>query len=282
MSVPYMNMLPSTTDPYAQGVIQIVKGLQRQLNKRGARLEVDGGMGGRTVAALSKFAGPRWYDKSWAQLMGDVESGGAWQGWDRQNRAANPEGVDGFEEDLGADSEGIWYCSPAQPQGGCTVIPGVAIPWNVTTLTFFNSIQRAINALLAKRGKPPIGVDGRIGPSTVRAMETLSQPSWDNVITQVNVETVARGAGPVVDMLQNMMHEEGATYVPDPKTNSAPSIAVNGKVKNPSTDDMKDGAGQGGPLAMLKSPLGLAAIAIGGMLIYTSGKPGKSKKRGRR
>jgi hypothetical protein len=161
------------------------------------------------------------------------------------------------------------------------VIPGVAIPWNETTLTFFNSIQRAINALLAKRGKPLIGVDGRIGPSTVKAMEVLSQPSWDNVIPDINVETVARGAGPVVDMLQNMMHKEGAAYVPDPKTSSPPTVAVGGKVRNPSTADMESAAGQGGALAMLKSPLGIAAIAIGGMVLLSSGKPSK-KKRGKR
>jgi hypothetical protein len=281
MSVPYLNMLPSTTDPYAQGVIQIVKGLQRLLNNRGARLEVDGGLGGKTVEELAKFAGPRWYDKSWAQLLGDVETGGKWQGWDRQNRAANPEGVGDFMEDLGAVSEGIWYCSPAQVQGGCTPIAGVSIPWNVTTLTFFNAIQRAINALLAKRGKPLIGVDGRIGPATVRAMETLSQPSWDNVIPEINNETIARGAGPVVDMLQNMMHAEGATYVPDPRTSSPPTVAIKGAVVNPSTSAMAAAAGGGGALAMLKSPLGLAAIAVGGLLVYSSSKPRK-KKRGKR
>jgi hypothetical protein len=87
MSIPYMNMLPSTTDPYAQGVMQIVRGLQRLLNKRGAKLIEDSGMGEKTVRAMMIYAGPRWPDKSWAQLYGDVISGQKWAGWDRHGRS---------------------------------------------------------------------------------------------------------------------------------------------------------------------------------------------------
>lgn len=72
LSIPFMYMLPSTGDPYAQGIQQLVEGLQRILNRRGARLEVDGSMGQATVAALVPYAGPRWYDKNWVQLYGDI------------------------------------------------------------------------------------------------------------------------------------------------------------------------------------------------------------------
>jgi hypothetical protein len=87
MSIPYMNMAPGTTDPYTQGVIQLVQGLQRLLNQQGAKLEVDGGMGADTVAALVPFSGARWYDKSWAQLYADVISGKPWPGYIREDRA---------------------------------------------------------------------------------------------------------------------------------------------------------------------------------------------------
>jgi len=86
MSVDYMWMLPRTVDPYAQGVMQAVEGLQRLLNKRGAHLEVDGGLGAETVRALIKFSGPRWYDRNFAQLYGDVISGRTWPGYDRDER----------------------------------------------------------------------------------------------------------------------------------------------------------------------------------------------------
>jgi hypothetical protein len=79
MSIPYMFELPRTSDPYAQGVIQIVQGLQQILNKRGAHLDVDGGLGIKTIRALRKYAGPAWHDKTWTQLYGDVLAGKPWE-----------------------------------------------------------------------------------------------------------------------------------------------------------------------------------------------------------
>ena len=66
--------LPRTTDPYSAGMIILVKAVQRGLNKLGFDLDVDGGLGERTVAAITAVSGPRWYDKSWVQIMGDVLS----------------------------------------------------------------------------------------------------------------------------------------------------------------------------------------------------------------
>ncbi|HZJ67650.1 MAG TPA: hypothetical protein VFD36_29305 [Kofleriaceae bacterium] len=89
MSIPYMNMTPLTTEPYAQGVLQLVKGLQRLLNRRGNKLAVDGGLGEATQKALMVYAGPRWMEKSWAQLYGDVINGVGWQGYVRNARGAD-------------------------------------------------------------------------------------------------------------------------------------------------------------------------------------------------
>lgn len=100
LSIPYMNFLPSTTDPYAQGVIQLAQSLQRLLNMRGAGLVVDGGLGPDTVSAVMRFSGPLWYDRSWAQLMGDVMTGRPWKGWIRNGRVDDP-----TENGLGDDVE---------------------------------------------------------------------------------------------------------------------------------------------------------------------------------
>jgi len=91
MSIPYMNMLPGTTEPYAQGVQQMIKGLQRLMNRQRPKrmLVEDGGMGDEMIAELKRYAGPRWYDKSWAQLYADVISGELWQGWVREDRGAS-------------------------------------------------------------------------------------------------------------------------------------------------------------------------------------------------
>jgi hypothetical protein len=98
MSIPYMNMLPRTTDPYTQGVMQIVAGLQTLLNDRGANLQVDGGMGQDTLAELLVYSGPGWYDKSWAQLYTDVMSNEKWGGWKRTSR------IEGMHQSVGDTS----------------------------------------------------------------------------------------------------------------------------------------------------------------------------------
>ncbi len=110
MSLPYMFFLPRTSDPYAQGVIQIVQGLQTLLNRHGADLEVDGGLGKKTIAALAKFSGPRWHDKSWAQLYGDVLRGRRWGGIIRQERGGPKPGAMGYD-----------YVSPPNPLGSSLV-----------------------------------------------------------------------------------------------------------------------------------------------------------------
>lgn len=101
MSIPYMNFLPGTTEPYAQGVQQIVRGLQRLLVRRGARLAIDGGMGQHTVDALKVYAGPRWYEKSWAQLYADVIEGEPWPGFIRIDRGMARDAMAGWDYSRG-------------------------------------------------------------------------------------------------------------------------------------------------------------------------------------
>ena len=72
MGQQYAFFLPVTTDPYAQGVMLIVECLQKGLNKLGCNLKVDGGLGEKTSACIEKVSGPKWRQKSWVQIMGDV------------------------------------------------------------------------------------------------------------------------------------------------------------------------------------------------------------------
>lgn len=104
LAIPYMWFLPRTSDPYAQGIMMIVEGLQRLLNQRGARLAVDGGLGVKTVAALVKYSGASWYDKNWVQLYGDVLQGDRWAGYERAQRAQTQQAIAGWESDLGSTS----------------------------------------------------------------------------------------------------------------------------------------------------------------------------------
>ena len=95
LSLPYVSMIPRTCDPYAQGVIQLVQGLQNALNSRGAHLELDGGLGPATAKEIAKYAGPRWYDKTWLQLYDDVLRGKKWQRFEKYGRGGH-----GVEEQL--------------------------------------------------------------------------------------------------------------------------------------------------------------------------------------
>lgn len=99
MAIQFMNFLPQTCDPYAAGVILIVQGMQNMLNKRGAKLAVDGVLGQSTVNALIRFSGPRWYDKSWSQLYGDIMSG-EYAGPVRQDRSEPRAELAGFASEL--------------------------------------------------------------------------------------------------------------------------------------------------------------------------------------
>ena len=143
MSVPYMFFAPSACDPYAQGVIQIVQGLQRMLNAHGAPhqgvpLVVDGALGHETAEELIMFAGPRWYDKNWAQLYADVRSGALWPGWKRLERGAILDArqyigagaaFDAYDE-LGAEAvdprgNELWWQSPLGL--GAIVVGGLVV-----------------------------------------------------------------------------------------------------------------------------------------------------------
>jgi len=106
LSLPYMYFLPRTCDPHAQGIIQIVEGLQNLLNQRGAHLKVDGSLGPKTAKALTVWAGPRWYDKAWSQLYADVLAGKKWSGFYRYGRAG------GYEQPLGTTLFGDVLASP--------------------------------------------------------------------------------------------------------------------------------------------------------------------------
>lgn len=102
MSIQYMNFLPRTSDPYAQGIMQIVEGIQRLLNRNGAGLVVDGGMGIETIRGVMKYSGPRWYDKSWAQIYGDIMEGERWGGVDREDRGLADYGSQYQFDELGS------------------------------------------------------------------------------------------------------------------------------------------------------------------------------------
>lgn len=73
MAIQFAFFLPRTCDPYAAGTQELVKACQRGLAKKGYYTgPIDGGMGIDTAKAVQCVAGPRWYDKNWVQIMGNI------------------------------------------------------------------------------------------------------------------------------------------------------------------------------------------------------------------
>lgn len=263
-SIPFMFMLPGTCEPYAQGVIQIVECLQRLLNMRGSDLEVDGGLGAATQDAVRKWSGPRWYEKSWAQIYQDVIKGKPWTGFRRQSRdpitaqganlaeetAENP-----FMRGMGDDTVASQFA----------IRNNVAIPLTVPMLAYFQSLQRIVNAINAVQKRPLVAVDGRIGEQTADAVGVIANKNGSDPWANVNITPtfVANNIVTAVSELLSLMGRIGATYVADPVTLSKPSVAkADGTVVNP-------------PDGPSTTTLVVGAIAAGALLAYM----GKKKKR---
>jgi hypothetical protein len=75
LSLPYVYFMPRTCDPHAQGVMQLVEGLQNLMRARKQGVPLDGYLGQSTAKALERFSGPNWRDKTWFQIYGDVIRG---------------------------------------------------------------------------------------------------------------------------------------------------------------------------------------------------------------
>ena len=73
LAIPYMYFLPRASDPYTQGVMAIVEGLQRLLRDKGAPLALDSGLGAETAKYLGVIA-PNWNEHTWAGIYGAVLS----------------------------------------------------------------------------------------------------------------------------------------------------------------------------------------------------------------
>lgn len=269
LSIPFMNMLPGTTDPYAQGVIQLVTCLQRLLNAQGARLEVDGKVGAQTRAAIMKFSGPKWYEKSWAQIFNDAIVGAPWKGFRRSDMTplttniAAETATNRLMQGMGSYFHGL----DGIPSGSqWTLRNGVAIPLTSVMLAYFQSIQRAVNAINAKEKRPLIAVDGRIGTQTADAVATIAvkhgNDPWINV--KITPAFVAENAPDIVGEFVSLMSRLGATYVADPAVAPAKvsTVTPDGTVHNP-------------PDGFSTTQLVIGAVAVGALVAVL----GKKKRR---
>lgn len=70
----FMGFTPGTSYKDSTAVISIIKGLQRGLNRLGAKLDVDGRLGPRTNYAIQQVSGSTWATKYWFSLYVDLSN----------------------------------------------------------------------------------------------------------------------------------------------------------------------------------------------------------------
>lgn len=159
------------------------------------------------------------------------------------------------------------YCSVANPRPGCTPVAGVAIPMTAAALANFKELQRQINRVLAKKGKKLLSVDGRIGSSTMAALNVVRDTGAVAAVLltlQRTIDDVASNAATVATVAKGVADALGAGAVADPKPTTPPSLpGPNGTVLNPPADAIAASAGE----LSLSSPLVLAAIGVGVLLL---------------
>jgi len=161
----------------------------------------------------------------------------------------------------------------------------VCKPNDAEALSLFKEVQRLVNRLRAKKGQKLLAVDGRIGPATVSAIRDLQAPGAVLVFT---CNQITGRIYTVIDELAGKVVELNAPPVADPKTPSPPSMpGPSGTVVNPTDAQIAAaaaaaaGAG-GGFLDTLKSPLGITALVVGGLLVWKLSGKGKRRNPGRR
>lgn len=167
------------------------------------------------------------------------------------------------------------WCSPSNPQGSCSpvsVLGGpVCKPMNASTLGVYQGLQRQLNRVLYAAKKSTLSVDGRIGPSTVKAINDTSKYHG---MAFPNCDAVAAAAMSVeAQLLQTATKMNAPGKVPTPKP-SAPSVPrPDGGVNHPSWFGLQV-AGFGD---FITSPLGIAVAVASGVALWQISKYTKKK-----
>jgi hypothetical protein len=284
MAVPFMFMMPATTDPYSPTIIMIVATIQKRLAAKGYANKGRGFVDKATANALNQLAGRKWRNKTWLQLCGDV-----------LNRiGSTPDRSKAMG--MGADDGVLIWCSKEYPQGGCTPLSGVVKPMTVYTAEVFKDMQNQANRCASKLSLSPTAVDGRIGTGTLSLANKIvaklkrdgSSSVYRTMAKQVtqhgisaawpvsSIDELAAIADRVADTFKAVANTAGAlTRVPGPQPAAPPSGS--GGVLNP--PDSQIVAGMPIHYRVMNSSMFLPGVglAVVGVLYYMNKPKGKGK-----
>lgn len=176
----------------------------------------------------------------------------------------------------------------------------ICLPLDAATLALWKDLQRQANRILARAGKTLLAVDGRIGPSTVNGVAdamtwagnmATTQEARDMGLSWANIRgkpctLIAANAAAVTQRLRDIANLSSAPLVADPVKSKPSQPAPGGGVSHPSQAEIEHAAMPGmldgvfGFLpAEVRVPLGLASLAVGGLLIHKAMKGGKGQRR---
>lgn len=122
---------------------------------------------------------------------------------------------------------------------GYRMVDDIAVPLDAGTLLNFQTLQRDINAIMARKNEPLIDVDGRIGSKTVAALLTIS----DDPGSITGAQVVADDIWSLLTAMTTQMAALQAYFVPDPVPSSPPSVASGTGVVNPPDDIIRSADG---------------------------------------
>lgn len=172
------------------------------------------------------------------------------------------------------------WCSPSNPQPSCKPLrsSGVEVckPMTAVALDVFKGIQHELNRAAHVKGWRRIKIDGRIGPETITLFNKVaSAADLDQAAT---CNDIAANADQLLADLS--LYAEMDLKAPE-RVASAPGAqpskpAAGGKVKHPPGTSGEKGEGVVG---FITSPLGLAALAVSGLLIWKVADRTKKKRR---
>jgi hypothetical protein len=162
------------------------------------------------------------------------------------------------------------WCSDRNPQGKCKPLVNICKPMDLATLAIIKTIQRQSNALLKASGNTLLDVDGRVGSLTTSAVNRILGTSF------THCDEVMQRGDEMASALTSKAASVGVTPPPDPKSKTPPSKPGPGNtVVHPPNSAIQ----QAGFTAMLTSPIGIAALVVGGLLIWKATQKPKKKKR---
>lgn len=262
LPLPYLWLLPQTSDPDTAGVIEIVRAIQRGLIKIGfGNVRLNGTLDAETAKALRRVSGS-WENKAWIQIINDVLS--TMRDPERATRAiaavmggmgdyiayepgpgepfgagplpgklvGTPPGPLGLGETATNEGVSLTWGAGVSGKGSCVPIPRSS---GATYKAFIN-LQRQINRVSSKFGGTKIAEDGVLGSGTLAALAKINASIAQNFPT-ASCGVLASRAVEIGNFLKNYADTMGIKADAGKPGGMLASVPIVGAALQPAGDE---------------------------------------------